>query len=97
MADEQAEPDQQASRRPDRRNRRRRRRARRRRSCRRPRLLPARFHPARSRGACSAARNDRVLAGVAGGIGAYLGIDPVLVRIGFVLATILGAGLGILL
>ena len=42
-------------------------------------------------------RNDRVLAGVAGGIGAYLGIDPVLVRIGFVLATILGAGLGILL
>ena len=42
-------------------------------------------------------RSDRMLAGVAGGIGEYLGIDPVLVRIGFVLATIFGGGLGILI
>jgi phage shock protein PspC (stress-responsive transcriptional regulator)/predicted membrane protein len=37
---------------------------------------------------------DRMLAGVAGGIGEYFGIDPVLVRIGFVaLALLGGAGL----
>ncbi len=33
---------------------------------------------------------DRVLAGVAGGIGAYFGIDSVIVRIGFVVLTFLG-------
>ena len=33
---------------------------------------------------------DRVLAGVAGGIGAYFGIDSVMVRIGFVALTFLG-------
>ena len=33
---------------------------------------------------------DRVIAGVAGGIGAYFNIDPVLVRIGFVVLTFLG-------
>ena len=33
---------------------------------------------------------DRVLAGVAGGIGAYFGIDSVIVRIGFVALTFLG-------
>ena len=41
--------------------------------------------------------SDRMLAGVAGGLGEYLGVDPVLVRIGFVLATIFGGGLGILI
>ncbi|MER2599398.1 MAG: PspC domain-containing protein [Caldilineales bacterium] len=34
-------------------------------------------------------RNNRVIAGVCGGIGAYFGIDPVLVR---VLAVVLGLG-----
>ena len=41
-------------------------------------------------------RTDRMLAGVAGGIGENLGIDPVIVRLGFVIATIFGGGLGIL-
>jgi phage shock protein PspC (stress-responsive transcriptional regulator) len=41
---------------------------------------------------------DRMVAGVAGGLGDYLGIDPTLVRILFVLLTLLGGGgLGILL
>src|SRR3954452_1870269 len=39
-------------------------------------------------------RDDKMIAGVAGGIGEYFGIDPVLVRIGFVgLALLGGAGL----
>ncbi|MDA8216959.1 MAG: PspC domain-containing protein [Dehalococcoidales bacterium] len=33
-------------------------------------------------------RSNRVLAGVAGGIGEYLNIDPVLVRLGFVLLAL---------
>ena len=33
---------------------------------------------------------DRVIAGVAGGLGAYFRIDPVLVRIGFIVLTFLG-------
>ena len=39
-------------------------------------------------------RDDRVLAGVAGGIANYLDIDPTLVRVGFVVAALFG-GLGI--
>ena len=39
--------------------------------------------------------NDRVLAGVAGGLGRYFGIDPVVFRIGFALSLFLG-GLGAL-
>lgn len=36
---------------------------------------------------------DRMLGGVAGGLGAYFSIDPVLVRIGFAVATLFsGAG-----
>jgi phage shock protein PspC (stress-responsive transcriptional regulator) len=35
-------------------------------------------------------RVDRRIAGVCGGIGEYFGLDPTLVRIGFVLATFLG-------
>jgi phage shock protein C len=36
---------------------------------------------------------DRKLGGVAGGLGAYFGVDPVLFRIGFAVATLLsGAG-----
>lgn len=41
-------------------------------------------------------RSDRVIAGVAGGLGRYLGVDPVLLRIAFALLVIAG-GSGILL
>jgi phage shock protein C len=40
-------------------------------------------------------RDDRVLGGVCGGIGRYLGIDPVLVRVAFAVLVI-GLGSGIL-
>lgn len=35
-------------------------------------------------------RDDRVIAGVSGGLGRYFGIDPVLFRIGFIAAALLG-------
>lgn len=39
-------------------------------------------------------RQDRILAGVAGGLGQYFGVDPVLVRLGLVLLTVTsGVGL----
>ena len=38
---------------------------------------------------------DRKLAGVCGGIGAYFGIDPTMVRIGWVIFCLLG-GSGVL-
>jgi phage shock protein PspC (stress-responsive transcriptional regulator) len=41
-------------------------------------------------------RRDKVVAGVAGGLGEYLGIDPVIIRIGFVALAIAG-GSGVLL
>jgi phage shock protein C len=41
-------------------------------------------------------RRDRVIAGVCGGLGRYLGTDPVLLRIAFVVLTVTG-GAGILL
>jgi phage shock protein C len=41
-------------------------------------------------------RNDRSLAGVCGGIAEYFGWDPTLVRVAWVLLTLLG-GSGILL
>ena len=37
---------------------------------------------------------DRKLTGVSGGLAAYLGVDPLLVRIGFV-ATTLASGVGL--
>ncbi|MCX6023767.1 MAG: PspC domain-containing protein [Chloroflexi bacterium] len=40
-------------------------------------------------------RNDRMIAGVAGGLAQYFGIDPVLVRLGFVLAAV-STGVGLL-
>ncbi len=40
-------------------------------------------------------RNDRMIAGVAGGLGEYLGMDPTIVRILFVVFA-LGAGTGVL-
>ncbi len=41
-------------------------------------------------------KTDRVVGGVAGGLGRYLGIDPVILRIAFVLLAISG-GSGVLL
>lgn len=40
-------------------------------------------------------RDDRVIAGVAGGLGRYLGLDPVLIRLGFVVLVLAG-GSGVL-
>jgi phage shock protein C len=37
--------------------------------------------------------SDRMIGGVAGGLGEYFGIDPVLARVGFVVATLL-SGVG---
>jgi len=34
--------------------------------------------------------DDSMIAGVAGGLAEYVGIDPTVVRLGFVLATVLG-------
>ena len=39
--------------------------------------------------------DDKMLAGVAGGLGEYFGVDPVLFRVGFVAATLL-SGVGLL-
>ncbi|HUY99304.1 MAG TPA: PspC domain-containing protein [Thermomicrobiaceae bacterium] len=41
-------------------------------------------------------RSDRVVAGVCGGVGRYLGVDPVLIRIAWV-ALAIAAGTGVLL
>jgi phage shock protein C len=38
---------------------------------------------------------DKKLAGVSGGLATYLGIDPVLIRVGFVVTT-LASGVGLL-
>jgi phage shock protein C len=37
-------------------------------------------------------RSDRWLGGVLGGLGVYLGIDPLLLRVAVILLTVLGAG-----
>jgi phage shock protein C len=41
------------------------------------------------------ASNGRMVAGVAAGLADYLGVDVTIVRVGFVLATLLGGGIGI--
>ncbi len=41
-------------------------------------------------------RNDRVLAGVCGGIGDFFDLDPTLVRLAWVVLTLLSLGAGIL-
>src|SRR3989442_15774262 len=41
--------------------------------------------------------SDRIIAGVCSGLGQYLGVEPLLVRIVFVILTLVGAGIGILL
>lgn len=40
-------------------------------------------------------RDDRILGGVCGGLGRYLGVDPVVCRLAFVV-LVLGAGTGVL-
>lgn len=49
----------------------------------------------RRRGRFAKSRTNRKIAGVAGGIGEALGIDPTLVRIAFVIALIAGSGMAI--
>ena len=39
---------------------------------------------------------DKVLGGVCGGIAEYLNVDPVIVRLGWILLTLLSMGLGII-
>ena len=39
--------------------------------------------------------SDKKISGVSGGLGAYLGVDPLLIRIGFVVTT-LTSGLGLI-
>ncbi len=41
--------------------------------------------------------DDRMLFGVAGGVADYLNVDPVIVRLMFVLLALFGKGLGVLL
>ncbi len=42
-------------------------------------------------------RTDRVIAGICGGLGRYLGVDPTLVRLFFILLLLLGKGAGLLI
>ncbi|HWK28212.1 MAG TPA: PspC domain-containing protein [Solirubrobacter sp.] len=35
---------------------------------------------------------DRMIGGVAGGLGRHLGVDPTIVRVGFVFAAVVSAG-----
>ncbi len=37
-------------------------------------------------------RDDRMIAGVCGGVARYLGVDPAIVRVAVVVGTILGLG-----
>jgi len=42
-------------------------------------------------------RSDKMVAGVLGGVGAYLGVDPTWLRIGFVLVALATGGVGMLI
>jgi phage shock protein C len=52
--------------------------------------------PSASRRVLRKSRDERVVAGVCGGIGRYLGVDPILIRVAFVVLAV-GGGLGFLL
>ena len=41
-------------------------------------------------------RTDKMIAGVCGGLGQYLGVDPTLIRLTFVLLLLFGIGSGLL-
>jgi phage shock protein C len=45
------------------------------------------------RGELTRSRNDRMLAGVAGGMAEYFGVEPLLIRIAWLVAATLGFGL----
>ncbi len=45
-----------------------------------------------SRGKLTKSSSDKVLAGVCGGLASYFNLDPVLVRVGYVLLSFLLAG-----
>ena len=51
--------------------------------------------PAPAQRAVRRSRSDRVIAGVCGGLGRYLGIDPVLLRVAFIILS-LANGLGLI-
>jgi phage shock protein C len=53
--------------------------------------------PARPAFRLRRSRTDRMLAGVCGGLAESLGVDPVLVRVGMVALTVLGAGAPVVL
>jgi phage shock protein PspC (stress-responsive transcriptional regulator) len=61
-----------------------------------PTYLPARAAAPRSYKQIHRSREDRIVSGLSGGLGRYLNIDPVIVRILFVVLTLFG-GSGILL
>jgi phage shock protein C len=42
-------------------------------------------------------RTDKMIAGVCGGLGKYLGIDPTLIRLVFALLVLFGVGTGLVL
>jgi phage shock protein C len=42
-------------------------------------------------------RTDKMIAGVCGGLGTYLGVDPTLIRLAFVLLLLFGIGSGLLM
>jgi phage shock protein C len=41
-------------------------------------------------------RDDKMLGGVCGGLGEYLDVDPTLIRVLWVVVTVLGAGTGLI-
>jgi phage shock protein C len=55
-------------------------------------IAPATTAAARPAFALRRSRTDRMLGGVCGGLGAELDIDPLLLRIALVVATVLGFG-----
>lgn len=42
-------------------------------------------------------REDRVIAGICGGLGQYFSVDSVLIRIAWIVATLISFGTGVLL
>ena len=42
-------------------------------------------------------KTDRKICGVCGGLGAYFGVDPTIIRVGFAALAVFSAGTGVLL
>jgi phage shock protein PspC (stress-responsive transcriptional regulator) len=53
--------------------------------------------PAKPKFRLRRSRNDRMIAGVCGGLAESLGVDAAIIRIGLVTVTVLGFGMGIVL